>query len=242
MNPGFHKSTKTLVVSYRGIRRSIGILGMLLPVALGPIGVFVFGIEIQDNMSSYYHTALRDVFVGTVCAIGVFLFCYEGYDPVEYWTAKFGCASAIGIALLPIDANVAPPYQATLRGHLHTLSGGVFFMTLAVYSLVHFPRSRPGDPEPAAHEKLRNFIYRTSGVVIVIVMLTMGAHLFLLSPELRTLMDDYNLLFWMEWVAVWAFSAAWLTKGRAIVAEMAVHLMALPGQFVRKGKSDDSMR
>ena len=40
----------------------------------------------------------------------------------------------------------------------------------------------------------------------------------------------------MEWVAVWAFAAAWLTKGRAILAEIAVDLLALPGQLLRKSE------
>lgn len=74
------KSTHTLVVSYLGVRRAIGAIGLLLPIVLGPVGWLVFGIEIQDNMSSYYHTPLRDVFVGSMCAIGIFLFCYRGYD------------------------------------------------------------------------------------------------------------------------------------------------------------------
>ncbi len=38
----------------------------------------------------------------------------------------------------------------------------------------------------------------------------------------------------MEWIAVWAFAAAWLTKGRAIFAEIAVDLLALPGEILRK--------
>ena len=38
----------------------------------------------------------------------------------------------------------------------------------------------------------------------------------------------------MEWVAVWAFAAAWLTKGRAILADIAVDLLALPSELLRK--------
>jgi hypothetical protein len=40
----------------------------------------------------------------------------------------------------------------------------------------------------------------------------------------------------MQWVAVWAFAASWLTKGRAIFADIAVDLMALPGQLLRKNE------
>lgn len=88
-------TTNTLVLSYVGIRRAIGISGLVLPIFLGPAGWLVFGIAIQDNMSSYYHTALRDVFVGTLCAIGIFLFCYRGYDWIENWTANVGCGLVI---------------------------------------------------------------------------------------------------------------------------------------------------
>ena len=65
-------------------------------------------------------------------------------------------------------------------------------------------------------------------------MIAMGAYLFLIPAGLKRRFNDYNFLFWMEWVAVWAFAAAWLTKGRAILADIAVDLMALPSQLLRK--------
>ena len=233
-NPHLSKSTRTLVVSYLGVRRAIGAIGLLLPVVLGPVGWLVFGIEIQDNMSSYYHTALRDVFVGAMCAIGVFLFCYRGYDWIESLTGKLGCASALGVALFPLDAGSDPLYQRSVLGYLHTVSGGAFFLTLAFYSLYHFPNPEADRREVAPHEPHRNFIYRASGVVILLSMLAMGTYLFLIPGWLKRRFNDYNFLFWMEWVAVWSFAAAWLTKGRAILAEIAVDLMTLPGQLLRR--------
>ena len=227
------ETTDPLVLSYIGIRRAIGISGLALPVALGP-GGWLLGIPFQDNMSSYYYTPLRDVFVGTLCAIGIFLFCYRGHDAIENWTANFGCLSALGLALFPIDAGSEPPFQRTPIGYLHTLSGGVFFLTLAVYSLYHFPR--PGDDEPAAdvqagrpserHVRQRNLVYLASGLTILLSMVAMGAYLFLLPDDWRAACDRWNLLFWMEWVAVWAFASAWLTKGRAIGSEIALGLLA----------------
>jgi hypothetical protein len=228
------KGTHTLVVSYLGVRRAIGAIGLLLPIVLGPVGWLAFGIEIQDNMSSYYHTALRDEFVGSMCAIGIFLFCYRGYDWIERWTGSFGCLSALGVALFPLDANSDPLHQRSVVGYLHTISGGAFFLTLAFYSLYHFPNSGAGRHEAAPHETQRNFIYRASGVVILLSMIAMGAYLFLIPGDWRRIFNDYNFLFWMEWVAVWSFAAAWLTKGRAILAEIAVDLMALPGQLLGK--------
>lgn len=227
-------STRTLVVSYLGVRRGIGVIGLLLPVLLGPVGLLLLGIDIQDNMSSYYHTALRDIFVGAMCSIGIFLLCYRGYDWIENATANFGCASALGVALLPLDANSDPLYQTSLVGYLHSVSGGAFFLTLAFYSLYHFPNPKDEPHEIEPHEAERNFVYRTSGVVILLSMLAMGIYLFFLPASAKQLFNKYNFLFWMEWVAVWAFAAAWLTKGRAIVADLAIDLMALPSQLLGK--------
>ena len=106
--------TRTLVVSYLAVRRGIGMIGLFLPIILGPIGWLVFDIPFQDNISSYYHTVLRDVFVGSMCGIGIFLFCYRGYDWIESWTANIGCVSAIGVALFPLDANSDPLIQKSV--------------------------------------------------------------------------------------------------------------------------------
>jgi len=62
------------------------------------VGWFVFGIEIQDNISTYYYTPLRDVIVGAMCAIGIFLFCYRGYDWIESWIEKPSSESLINAA------------------------------------------------------------------------------------------------------------------------------------------------
>src|SRR4051794_13222356 len=106
------KGTHTLVISYLGVRRAIGAVGLALPILLGPVGWLVFGVEIQGNMSSYYHTRLRDVFVGAWCTIGVFLFYYRGYDWIESWIANFGCLSALGLA----SSRAMPTATRCIRG------------------------------------------------------------------------------------------------------------------------------
>lgn len=225
------KQANAMVLSYKGIRRAVGVSGLMLPVVLGP-GGWLLGIEFQDNISSYYHTGLRDVFVGTMCAIAVFLFCYRGHDWVESWTANLGCLFALGVALCPLDYNSDPLFQKSITGYLHTVSGGGFFLTLAFYSLYHFPRSADDSVESEPHPWERNFIYRTSGIVILISMLAMGIYLLLIPAEWKSWLNDYNFLFWMEWVAVWSFAAAWLTKGRVILAEIAVELFAIPREVI----------
>ncbi|MEQ1903785.1 MAG: hypothetical protein ABL888_06350 [Pirellulaceae bacterium] len=213
-NPHAH----SVVMSYLGIRRSLGMLAFLLPVVLGPFGYLVLGIPIQENMSSYYHTPLRDVFVGVMCAMGIFLYCYHGYDTLENWTGNLACASAICVALFPLEPNSDPLHQSTIRGYVHTLSGGVFFSTLALYSTYHFPRGHFGLRLKTRDEQ-RDGIYFASGLTILGCMFLMGVYLFLLPQSPRDWLTNWKFLFWMEWIAVWAFSAAWLVKGQALLAD-----------------------
>jgi len=217
-----HPHAHSAVMSYLGIRRSLGLIAFMLPLVLGPFGFFVLRIEIQPNMSSYYHTSLRDVFVGAMCAMGVFLFCYHGYDSLENWTGNFACLSAFGIALCPLDPNSDPLYQSTLWGYVHTASGGIFFTTLAIFSLYHFPRGHFGLRLKTRDEQ-RDGLYLASGLTIVGCMLLMGIHLFILPDVTKTLLNKFNFLFWMEWIAVWAFSGAWLVKGQALLADSFVN-------------------
>lgn len=213
-----HPHAHSVVMSYLGVRRSLGLLAFLLPLMLGPVGFFAFGIEIQQNMSSYYHTPLRDIFVGAVCAMGIFLFCYHGYDSLENWTGNFACLSAFGIALCPLEPNSDPLQQSTVIGFIHTVSGGIFFTTLAIFSLYHFPRGHFGLRLKTRDEQ-RDALYLATGVVIVGCMTLMGIHLFLLPDALKAILNTFKFTFWMEWIAIWAFSAAWLVKGQALLAD-----------------------
>ena len=246
MPPEFPASARTSVVSYLALRRAVGVTGLALPVVL-LAGGWALDVPVQDDLSSYYHTPLRDVFVGTLCGAAAFLFCYTGRGRAENWTANVGCAAALGVAFFPIDADSPPPYQRTFTGLMHSLSGGLFFLTLGCYSLVHFPRGGEPDEAPdgapgdatgagaggelkgadAAKIRRRNWIYRTSGIVILLATPAMGVYLFLLPAGVREACDRWNALFWLEGTAAWAFAAAWLTKGRAIGTEIALDLLGL---------------
>src|SRR5215467_3411619 len=67
-----------LVFSYLSLRKAVGIIGFLLPsvLAIGKILLQGFGPQgaiLQSSISSYYYTNVRDIFAGSLCAIGVFL-------------------------------------------------------------------------------------------------------------------------------------------------------------------------
>ena len=218
-----------LVVSARTLRQSIGLLALLLPVLLGAGGLFV-GVPLQPSLSAYVHTPLRDLFVGPLAAIAVLFFCYRGHDRFEDLTANLACVFALGLAFFPLDADAEPPFSRTPAGLVHVVAGGGFFLTLAVYSLLHFPR-RPAadDPDPRRREPQRvgrNRLYRLSGAVILVSMAGMAVYLLLLPAGPRAAADRYRTLFWLESLAVWAFAAAWLIKGRILFSDTALRLLA----------------
>jgi hypothetical protein len=53
-----------LVIPYLTLRRTVGILGIALPFVLILGGWIVFKTSLQGSLSAYYHTGMRDVFVG----------------------------------------------------------------------------------------------------------------------------------------------------------------------------------
>ena len=65
------------IISYYTMRRAIGILGITFPLIL-LAGSSLFGEcrEVQLSISAYYHTNMRNTFVGFNCAVALFLFAY----------------------------------------------------------------------------------------------------------------------------------------------------------------------
>src|SRR4051794_40937799 len=93
--------TANFVASFLFMRRGIGILGVALPIALPLLyGIIAGQWHLLNSMSRYYYTDTRNIFVGTLCAIGVFLFCYR-YKPSDFWVSNAAGLAAITVALCP---------------------------------------------------------------------------------------------------------------------------------------------
>jgi len=55
----------------------VGAIGVALPVVLGLGGWWFFHLPPRPSISAYYYTELRNWFVGSMCAFGVFLIAYR---------------------------------------------------------------------------------------------------------------------------------------------------------------------
>jgi hypothetical protein len=66
-------------------------------------GVFlIFKGEIPlFDISMYYYSGMRDVFVGALCAIGLFMFFYRGNDKWDNWMGNIAGFCAFCIAWFP---------------------------------------------------------------------------------------------------------------------------------------------
>lgn len=96
------ESVDPQLISYLTLRKAVGILGIIFPIVLIVGSVICCGCsEVQSSISAYYHTGMRNLFVGLLCAIGLFLFAYRGYDSADAITGNIACLFALGVAFFP---------------------------------------------------------------------------------------------------------------------------------------------
>jgi hypothetical protein len=202
------------LVSYLTLRKFIGLIGILLPFALVIIHILlVQQAEMQGSMSGYYYTDVRGVLVGSLCAIGVFLFAYRGYDTWDDILTNAAGVFAIGVALFP-TAPPNPSPRARDIGYVHLTCAGLLFAVLAVIALWQFTKTVPGTRRTAQKRK-RDVVYRTCGIVIALCLILVPIESLVIGGPIQR----FRPLFWLEAVAVVAFGIAWLVKGQAILKD-----------------------
>lgn len=197
--------------SYLALRKAVGIIGILLPFAM-MLGVStIFGSDVlQDSISHYYYTGMRDVFVGALCAVALFMFFYAGYDWRDDWLSNFAGIFALGVAWFPTTKVGA----IDLTGMIHLASAIALFIAFSVFSLLLFTKSKKG-VQPTPEKTKRNVVYRLCGFVIILCIIAMVIY--------SIFIDEYyyipRFIFWGETVALIAFGISWLVKGEAILAD-----------------------
>lgn len=214
------------LISYLTLRKAVGILGITLPIIL-VIGSVVCGSceEIQSSISCYYHTNMRNIFVGIICTVALFLFAYKGYDKMDDLAGDLACIFALGVAFFPTSVterltNCIPnPIDTKILNHFHFISAAFFFIVLAYFSIVLFTK---GSEKPTNRKLKRNKLYRICGYVMLGCILLIALYSFGLKRTLPTL-QNYDPIFWLESLALWAFGISWLTKGKAIFDDLEIN-------------------
>jgi hypothetical protein len=212
---------KELVVSYLTLRQMIGWVAILMPIAVRA-GAYCFeNVHSTNSISAYYYTGMRDVFVSTLVLSGALLACYRTPARSDNVVAVIAGLAAIGIGLFPMDPYYAKEilerfpevpkitcYKNTGILGYHFYFVGTFF-ALAFY-LVYFRFSAFTPREPTRQKILRNRIYKVCGAGMLVGFVAIGV---------LAVLHKGASIFWPETLAVVAFSAAWLVKGRIVLKD-----------------------
>jgi hypothetical protein len=203
------------------VRRSIGFLGIVLPPAL-VIGSKLFSDcpVILGAVSDYYHSIVRDIFVGVICVIALFLFTYRGFDKKDDIAANLACIFALGIAFFPTSAKDinCGKYGAYQFPILHNICAVCFFLVITYFSLFLFTKTEK-DAEPTPQKIKRNRVYRACGIIMLVSIILIGIDQYLDRAISKTLGLPFTIMFIGEWVALWAFGTSWIVKGEWILKD-----------------------
>jgi len=203
-----------LTYSYLSLRKAVGWIGILLPFVLMFGGHLIFKEKlILKNISLYYHTGMRDVFVGAMCAIALFLFFYRGYDKWDNRAGNTAGFLAVLIALFPTVES--GPYD--LSAWIHLFVAGSFFLILSWMSVFRFTRH---GTHPTRQKVKRNKIYVLSGITMVVSMVAVLIFLIFFDKKY----PHSGFVFWFETLILLAFGTSWLTKGGTLYPDKVTHV------------------
>jgi len=213
--------------SYLLIRTVVGVLGILLPLIfiIGEAYFLRGGVHVRGSLSGYYHTSMRDVFVGGLCVIGFLLITYMSgqTNTQDFWYSLVAGVAVLGVTFFPTGRpGVAPgepkcgsipmpdgcsPVQQqfgeTLVATIHYSCAAVFILCLARISFLFARREEKyqGAAGTALFHKLCGW-----AIVAAVVWAVVGG-------LLRISIGELTALYLGEVIAVWAFGASWLAKG-----------------------------
>jgi hypothetical protein len=211
-----------LIMSYLLLRVLIGVIAVLLPFVLVLVN-WVIGHGFQPSMSGYYYTAMRDTFVGSLCAIGVFLVSYDGYDLPDRLITDVAGLFTICIAFFPTTPGNQPTARQVLIGDLHLTFACAAFVLLSVMAF-RFAKREPTPPGLTGWQRVKyalgftgpgdgpappweRLVYRASGAVILACIIAIY--------PLSTV--RYSLLV-LEAIMLVSFGLSWFVKGRKILS------------------------
>lgn len=190
--------------SYFNLRTGITLLTVLLPLVLLIWGYTVEG-DLRESMSHYYldinGRSMRDWFVGSLWAIGVFLILYKGWERKECgalnenWALNLAGLSAIGVAIFPTQ-----PESISIHG----ICAVSLFLLMA-----YVCRYRALDTLSELSDKKLRIRFKKIYMGLGALMLATPIIAWCLAFAFQGL-QQYK--FWIEAIGVWFFALYWTVK------------------------------
>lgn len=202
-DPDFRKSfLKTRVI--------VGVIGVLMPFALVLGNQLVYGQHgFRPSLSDYYHTGMRNWFVGSLWAIGTGLLVYLAArrNRTDSTISFIAGLLAIGVAELPTNGPGAPE---TTVSTLHLVCAGTLFFLLGVICYRFGQRDGVRPDRTRRWQQIWGRVHKTCAVIIWVAIVASVAAGFV--AEAVVLLG--------ESVAVLSFGVSWFAKGSEIFNQL----------------------
>lgn len=230
---GFSLAKKTPSIDDDALRRTVGVLGIILPILL-PMWTCLTSDSSQllPSLSHYFFTTAGSFFTITLSALALFLIIYNGYDNRDHWVSSFAGVCALLVVICPTGPldelqdgkfsaiTMVTGYESNpLRESIHFLAAVLFISALAYMSLFLFTLKDKNIPahEVTKEKKQRNRIYRFCGIGMAATLLIGGGFYILRSTlNLTEQIDNSNLIYWIEAICILLFGISWFVKGKTI--------------------------
>ncbi|MBD3672661.1 MAG: hypothetical protein HUJ26_03950 [Planctomycetaceae bacterium] len=211
LTPRLHRQT------YQCLRLVMASVAIILPILLLVSSEFLESTEAvgapPGSISAYYHTEMRNVFVGSICAIGMCLYAYKGYNNLENTSLTVAGLFLFGVALAPTNA---PPESSPFSMNwdmpiLHYVCAASFFLLIAIVCI--FARDhglQTMDENNVSYDRSFSNAYNLTATLMILILL-IGGGVWLLNRSFPG-----TTLFWLEAFAIWVFAGYWIVKTREL--------------------------
>ncbi len=204
-----------MYATYISLRIGLGLLAFALPLVLVGWGYFVEHIPAQGSMSAYYFAfepitselrqfPMRGWFVGTLFAVGCFLYLYKGFSRTENIVLNIAGLSAVAVALFPMRM---PEYCKNCGSDTFHFVHGFAAVTLFV-CMAYVAWACIDETLVELEESKRNW-FRSRYFLLAAAMLLAPIAAVALTFSLGI---NHWLVLIVEGLGIWTFAAYWLLK------------------------------
>ena len=212
------EKNRSIIISYLSLRRLIGILGMLLPFICVFGGLLFSDTPILSSISAYYHTNMRDFFVGLLVGVSLFLMTYKGYERIDNIVTGIIGFTGLGVAIFPCLKSITSTetvgifqINPVISNKIHLICAFTFFFLLAINSMFLFTLTKSNDIPKTKDKKIRNCIYISCGIIILLSLVIL-----LIRSLVGAEVENDKTLLIFETVMLLAFGISWLVKGKTL--------------------------